>query len=38
MHVARKDPEAVTIGIIKKYDVVEKYQLKNENFNLKKNS
>jgi hypothetical protein len=33
MDVAGKDPKAVTIGIIEIYDVVEKYQLKNENFN-----
>jgi hypothetical protein len=35
INVALKDPKAVKIGIIEKYDVVEKYQLKNENFNLK---
>jgi hypothetical protein len=28
MHVAGKDPKAVTKGIIEKYNVVEKYQLK----------
>jgi hypothetical protein len=28
MHVTGKDPKAATIGIIEKYDVVEKYQLK----------
>jgi hypothetical protein len=32
MHVAGKDPKAVTKGIIEKYNVVEKYQLKKWKF------
>jgi hypothetical protein len=35
MHVVGVDPKAVTKGILEKYSVVEKYQLKN--FQLKQN-